>query len=287
MRTNIFATVEPLEQRRLFSGGPTPHAYAPDAVVRGQSLPQWVASWWTQVWQTPVHAADGSDLNPMIFDDAPSAQGDVGRVFFLYGTFSSGNHTHTATVPSGTPLFLPVLPIVFSNFDTTTGNGAGTLPGNNTAAQLSEFAAEAALPALGPGGSLHVSVDGLALPNVGAFREIAPTFSYVLPADNADQFLFGQANLIGLDSPAEADGFYVMLKPLPVGQHVIDFGGVTPGGSLGPLNVDVTYTVNVVPKGQFDKTALAAVNAAASAHASGVGNQNAGDADHNLFDDLT
>lgn len=275
MKGSTFAAIEPLESRTLFSGGPSPHVYEPDAVVRGHSISQWVANWWTQVWQTPVHGPNGTDLNPMLFDDAPSAQGDAGRVFYLYSTFVGGNHTHAATVPSGTPLFVPVLPIVFSNFDTATGNASvppATLPGNSTAAQLSEFAAQAALPALGPGGSLHLSVDGKSLPNVGAFREIAPTFSYVLPQDNADQFIFGQSNLVGLDSPAEADGYYVILKPLSVGTHVIDFGGVTPGGSLGPLNVDITYTVKVVPKGVFNES-LAMVNAAAElrSHASHAG----------------
>ena len=243
----------------------SPQVYAPDALVRGTSLPQWVANWWTQVFQTPVHGASGADLNPMVFDDAPAAQGDAGKVFFLFGTFLGGNHSHSATVPTGTPLFAPILPIEFSNFDTTTGNlPGGTLPGANTAAQLSDFAAQAALPALGPGGSLHLSVDGQELSNVGAYREIAPTFSYVLPeTDNVDQLFFGQSNLQGPVSPAQADGFYVMLQPLGLGTHVIGFGGVTPGGSLGPLNVDVTYTINVVPKGQFDKTEMAAADSAA------------------------
>ena len=48
-----------------------------------------------------------------------------------------------------------------------------------------------------------------------------------------------------------SDGFFVLLKPLPPGTHTITFGGTTPGGSLGPLSIDVTYTINVVPKGQF------------------------------------
>ena len=249
-------------------GGPAPHAFAPDAIVKGQSVAQWAANWWTQVFQTPLHAADGSDLNPVVFDDGPSAQGNVGGVFYLYGSFFGGNHTHTATVPAGTPIFVPILPIEFSNFDTTTGNVAGgTLPGNNTAAQLSDFAAQAAVPALTPPGGVHLTLDGHALPNATSYREIAPTFSYVLPAtDNVDQFFFGQSNLQGPVSPAEADGFYVMLQPLTPGRHVLDFGGMTPGGSLGPLDEDVTYTINVVPKGQLDRStagALAAVNAAA------------------------
>ena len=155
-------------------------------------------------------------------------------------------------MPTGTPILVPILPIEFSNFDTTTGNGAGTIPGNNTAAQLRAFAKQAALPALGPGGALHLSVNGQSLSNPGAYREIAPTFSYVLPADSLNNAAFGQSNLTGPVSPAEADGFLVMLKPLSPGHYVINAGGVTPGGSLGPLNEDVTWTIDVLPKGQFE-----------------------------------
>lgn len=265
------AAIEPLESRRLMSAGV--QAYAPDAIVRGEPINQYVADWWTKALQTPVHAADGSVANPMFGDSDTTAYGDTGKVFFLYGTFS-GSSTHTAKVPTGTPLFVPVLSIEFSNFDTTTGNvpfDGTNLPGNNTAAALSDMAAQAATPALGPGGSLHLTLDGKSLANPGAYREIAPTFSYVLPADNVDQYFFGLPQLQGVVPTAEADGFYVMLQPLSPGIHTLDFGAVTPGGSLGPLNGDITYTLNVIPRGQFDQSQLAAVNAAAQA-SSPVGN---------------
>jgi hypothetical protein len=205
-----------------------------------------VAKWWTNVEQTKVHAADGTTItHPMLTDDATTSP--LRNVFYLYGSFFGGSHTHSATVPQDTPIFVPILPIEFSNFDTTTGNDPnGTLPGANTAQQLSGFAAQAAEPALGPGGEVHLSVDGRSI-TVSSYRQIAPTFSYVLPAtDNVDQFFFGQDNLQGRVAPAEADGFYAMLRPLSPGQHVITFGGSTPGGPLGPLNVDITYTINVV-----------------------------------------
>src|SRR3954467_11674819 len=149
---------EGLESRTLLSGGgPAPQVFAPDAKVKGESIAQWTAHWWTKALQAPVFAADGSGLNPLIFDDAPSAQGNADGVFFLFGSLLGGHHDRTATVPTGTPILVPILPVEFSNFDTTTGNAAYdpaamTLPGNNSAAALSNFAAQAAKPALGPGG---------------------------------------------------------------------------------------------------------------------------------------
>ena len=285
MKRTRQAAIEPLESRRLMSAG-TPHVYAPDQNVRGESINQYVADWWTKVFQTPVHDAGGTVTNPMAAGGDTTAQGDGGKVFFLYGNLLGGA-AHTATVPTGTPVFIPVLPIEFSNFDTTTGNTGMTLPGGNTAAQLSDFAAQAATPALTPPGTLHLTVDGQSLPNVAAFREIAPTFSYVLPpTDNLDQFFFGNPDLHGLVSPAEADGFYVMLKPLAPGTHTLDFGGTTPGGPLGALNVEITYTIDVVPVGQFDKSPLAAVNAAAQASSPFSDSPVDGAKRHRLFDDL-
>ena len=250
--------IEALEQRALFSGAHL--AYPPDAIVEDHLISRWVAKWWTKVFQTKVHASDGTTiLNPMLSDTTASSQGKADGVYYLFGSFFGGSHSRSATVSSGTPIFVPILPIEFSNFDTTTGNDpSGTFPGHNTAAQLSDFAAQAAVPALGPGGELHLSVDGRSLLNPGSYREIAPTFSYVLPqTDNVDQFFFGNPDLKGLVSPVEADGFYAMLRPLSPGTHVIHFGGSTPGGSLGPLNVDVTYTITIVSEEQNTQRAPA------------------------------
>jgi hypothetical protein len=281
------ALIESLESRTLFSGAP--HAYAPDAVVNDQSMPQWAANWWTKVVETPVHNPDGSFQNPVLDPTgAEAALGNAGNVFYLFGNFSGGNTSRTATLPAGTPIFVPLVSIEFSNYDTAAPDG--TLPGNYTAAQLAEMASQSAAPDAG----LHLSVDGKALPNASAYREVSPTFSYVLPAtDNIDQFFFGQNNLQGPVSPAVADGYYVMLQPLLPGQHTIEFGGTippnTPLTGASPFTLDVTYTVNVVPKGRIgtsSQNALAAVNAAAGNKFSAATIPTSIDGVDNLFEKL-
>ncbi len=245
--------VETLEGRTLLSGGPSPAVYAPDANVKGQSIAEWSADWWSRVFETPVHAADGTTvINPVMTEGSSTAFGKADGVFFLYGNLFGGTHTRSATVPSGTPIFVPILPIEFSNYDTTTGNiPGGEFPGTNTYKQLKGFAADAAIPAQQPGGEVHLTLDGRALPHAQQYREVSPKFSYVLPADNLDAMFF-DPSLIGKVSPAAADGYYVMLKPLSVGHHTLNFGATTPGGSLGPLSVDITYSIDVAPKGQVE-----------------------------------
>jgi hypothetical protein len=46
--------------------------------------------------------------------------------------------------------------------------------------------------------------------------------------------------------PAASDGYWLMLEPLNPGNH--NFGGT--GKNTG-FQIDITYTIIVVPKGQF------------------------------------
>src|SRR5258706_15921635 len=103
-RCIVTPAFERLESRTLLSGGPALQVFAPNAKVKGESIAQWTADWWTKALEAPVFAADGGDLNPLIFDDAPSAQGNADGVFFLFGSLLGGHHDRTATVPSGTPI---------------------------------------------------------------------------------------------------------------------------------------------------------------------------------------
>jgi hypothetical protein len=74
-----------------------------------------------------------------------------------------------------------------------------------------------------------VAVTGLEDPAATIYRVQSPLFNFTLPADN----------ILGLPaqtSPSAADGFYLMVAPLPVGKHVLHFHGEVPGFLL-----DVTY----------------------------------------------
>jgi hypothetical protein len=44
-------------------------------------------------------------------------------------------------------------------------------------------------------------------------------------------------------APAVADGFWIMLAPLPVGEHVIHFRGATPD-----FETEVIYDLTVAPR---------------------------------------
>ncbi len=73
------------------------------------------------------------------------------------------------------------------------------------------------------------------------YRAASPVFALV------DLDLFG---VEGFEcSPVVADGYWLMLAPLPVGEHTISFAGAIEGSPLGDFALDVTYHLTVMPQG--------------------------------------
>ena len=73
------------------------------------------------------------------------------------------------------------------------------------------------------------------MPNPASFRVQSPNFSVFLPADNFFGPLPSQAYL------SVADGYYVMVAPLPSGKHTISFRGTDGNG----VKQDVSYQFTI------------------------------------------
>jgi hypothetical protein len=78
-------------------------------------------------------------------------------------------------------------------------------------------------------------VDGVALKNLTAYREASVFAGVTLPEDN----IFGID--AGTYGPGADGGYYLMLAPLPKGEHVLDFHG-----TIGAFTLDVTYNMTVL-----------------------------------------
>jgi hypothetical protein len=181
------------------------------------------AAWWRFVMSKPVNANPLTDTTGAI-----CGQGQSEPIFFLVGSFGAGAAVRNqCVVPAGKVLFFPVVNGVDVH---TPGDGLDTprLVWNDMQV-TGGFAVT----------SLFATVDGKSVPLDPAndhFRACAgparrcsaPAFSLTLPYPN----LFGIP--AGKYRPAVADGYYLMLKPLPKGCHTITFGGV------GHLNVNPT-----------------------------------------------
>lgn len=185
-------------------------ALPPTASVGGLSQTEWSRAWWQ--WA-------GS------FDDDESPVADEtgelcdlkqrGPVWFLAGTYGTGRTIRTCTIPSGKHLFFPLVNAVQMPWSEDTTCAAATARARR---------------AMDDASALIVDIDGHRVEGLDKQR-FATTKCFDMGARTDDrERIF----------PSAANGYYVMLKPLSPGRHVLNFGGAVPG-----MVQAVTYTLIV------------------------------------------
>ncbi|MCM2356791.1 MAG: hypothetical protein NDI77_01465 [Geobacteraceae bacterium] len=198
-------------------GGPmvvTANAAVVEVQGFGASYGEWAARWWE--WALSIPAAQ----NPILDQTGANCeQGQVGNVWFLAGTFG-GSATRDCTIPSGKPLFLPLI------------NNLGFSPtGNDTVIALRLLAADL----INNVDTLTCTLDGApCAANLFAFRAQSPIFEAIVRPGGlvAPKFY----------DPMVADGYWLLLVPLDTGAHVLEFGATTNNG----FSTSVTYNLNVL-----------------------------------------
>src|SRR6266571_8232099 len=221
----------------LAAKNPNPGVLPPNSHPFGKTYGEWNDGLWQWFFSVPASKSPGLATNGAL----DCSVGQSGNVWFLAGPFlTSGSFTRSCTVPVGKALLIP---LINSWVDNVCNNGQPPNPPPFTVDQLRAFAASGVIPPA----NLHASIDGNPVTNLESYRAISPVFSYtLLPSpDNLIDAAFG-VSLPGLCwpsltvTPAVADGFYIMLTPLPAGSHRINFGGSGPG-----ITLDVTYNLTV------------------------------------------
>jgi hypothetical protein len=100
--------------------------------------------------------------------------------------------------------------------------------------------------------NLSFMIDGQPVQNIEHYRAQSALFTWgPLPSNN----IFGDpVNFpAGLTSPSVADGYYVLLNPLPAGPHTLHFtGGIVTSVANGDPSdfeseLDITYNLTVTP----------------------------------------
>ena len=201
----------------------------PDAVVADRTIAEWSVEWWKWIFSIPV------GQHPIFDTNGSRAQVGQpgGAVFFLAGLISpeSGLATRRFEVPEDKYLFFPMLNSWVDN--------VFVIPPLTVEQMREQNAAFIALIS-----ELHVRIDGVAVTNLFAHRAVAPVFSfeYTFP-DSLESYLAGTP-ILGLVDPIVSDGYWLMVEPLPPGEHVINFGG-----TFGPpvnFTLDITDHITVV-----------------------------------------
>jgi hypothetical protein len=187
----------------------------------------WSVAWWH--WAT----AFAPGVNPVLDTDGTYAtQGQSGPVFFLAGTFG-GTAVRNVSVRRGTYLFLP---LANSEWDTVPGfSNPLNLPDPLSVADIRKITSYFVT-----GDRLSCEIDGKPVRNLTSYRVRSPVFSFNM---NPDFATFG-----GYPAPyvrtAVSDGYWLMLKPLSVGRHVIHF---TASNAKTGFAIDVTYNLTITP----------------------------------------
>jgi hypothetical protein len=189
----------------------------PQAHFRGLSFGEWAAKWWQAAYSLPVVEGE----HPLISGGAFG--GDKG-VLFLAGTFTPT--VIELTIPAGTPLFFPVINVECSVIepDPFHGDDEQSLRqcANNHIDQTS---------------ARFATLDSTPI-NLSRHRVESPLFEFgPLPEDN---YLGAPA---GATSLAVDAGYYVMLAPLSVGEHVLHFGGTSDEFGVA---IETMYLITVV-----------------------------------------
>lgn len=200
------------------------------------------ALWWKWAYSMPI------DKHPLL-DTADCSEGQSGSVWFLGGNFSAvelapgnfeGKAIRNCVVPATKALFFPILNVESSKIE---GNG-------NTTTELlaySEWIMDHAI-------DMDATIDGVTIQNLQKYHKHSKLFTFgPLPDNNVLQYLGFDAPK-GATSISVADGVYLLLLPLPKGDHNIHFSGrfvfSTANGDPFDYNfkLDITYNLKVEPR---------------------------------------
>lgn len=183
----------------------------PEAKVEGRSQAEWSQLWWQWAFsferpESPVADLTGERCHLR----------QEGPVWFLAGTYGTRRTIRTCKVPRGKFLFFPLINYVVM----PTRDGATTCDSvRNSARRMTD------LPE-----SLVLDIDGQRVQQLERHRQATDECFNVM----------GRRDGAPPAYPSAANGYYVMLNPLPPGNHEINFGGILPGMAQA-----VTYTLTV------------------------------------------
>jgi hypothetical protein len=176
--------------------------------------------------------ATPAGVNPIADPDgADCGIGQEGPVWFLAGTGGT-TVTRTCTVPKGKSIgfalvtFLNDYPCPDASFEPAPGQ------------TVEDFLAEGAAGIIDLTDTLTAELDGVAIADPYSYRVASGLFRFTAAGD-MDTF---DPCATGSPQLGVTDGFFLVLKPLAPGEHVLHFTG---GISAFPFFMDVTWILTI------------------------------------------
>jgi hypothetical protein len=216
-------------------GNPNPGVIPPQAHPYGSSYGEWSARWWRWAYSFPL-----AEFPSLQTEEVDCSLGQSGSVWFLAGTTGGDPVPRSCTIPTGTALFFPI--INYLNDYPCPDPSFRPAPGQT----LEEFLAEGAAAIIDAVTELEGVVDGHRLNDPFSYRATSPLFTFTADPSLVDL----DPCVTGTPQVGISDGYWLMLNPLPPGQHTISFRGKIDVGGGSTFEVQVTYNITVVPGGR-------------------------------------
>jgi hypothetical protein len=183
----------------------------PMTPVAGHTQSEWSRIWWQWAGSFEMNESPIADRSGALCGSKQN-----GPVWFLAGTYGTHRTIRTCKVPRGKYLFFPLInSVVMPPVDRRVNCAAVTA----SAAAMTDHPSR-----------LIVDVDGVRIRNLATYRQ----------ATNKCFDMGTRAEPKTRVFPSAANGYYVMLKPLSPGKHVLNFGGALPS-----MLQAVTYMLQV------------------------------------------
>ena len=197
--------------------------FPPDSKPYGLTYGEWTAKWWQWAYSMP------EAVNPLIDDTGRNcANNQTGPVWFLAGT-GGGAVTRECTIPSDKGILIPIINVECDS---------ATDPALDTESELRACAKADQDTVI----AKEIIVDGLNVGNLDGYRFQSQLFNLTFPENNI-------AGVAAQTAKAVSDGFWILLEPLPPGNHEVHFKGLlgdpTTTG-LANFALDVRYLLTVV-----------------------------------------
>ena len=181
---------------------PNPGVLPPGSNAYGKSLADWSVEWWK--WLLKIDAA----VHPALGGDC--AEGQSGKVFHIAADFLGGAGV-PCTIPAGKAVFVPIVNVECSNVEPDPFFGADEEELTECATCWGDHIVVS---------SLTMTLDGVPLENLGAYRAVSPMFSFDYQAANIFGIAGGPSSGLSV-----GDGYWIMLGPLSAGQHTLSYFG--------------------------------------------------------------
>lgn len=209
-----------------YAQGNSSTVYSKESAPFGVPYKDWIARWWQ--WDVGIPTSQHPRDN---YTAEKCTVNQNGSVWFLPDILT-GKEKRPCTIPEGKAIMVPLL----------TGECDTSDPASQSDADIRQCST-----AGDEYGAISATLDGQKIENLDSYRTATDFFNITIPKDNIFDIPAGTYR-------AAADGFFVFLKPLSVGDHELHIKTSVTNPTSPSYNYasEAIYDLKIIPKSQIE-----------------------------------